>query len=122
MTRSIEDGAIVLSIIAGPDSNDNYTSAQPVPVPDYSLALNKDSLRGKRIAVLRRTFIPGLEVHPYIFQIFDEAVKIIENLGATIIQANMSAIDEILLSNDKTIVLSIDSKVFTFCWYRKTTT
>lgn len=83
MTRSIQDGAIVLSIIAGPDPNDNYTSAQPLPVPDYSLALKKNALRGKRIAVLRRTFVPEgtLEIPPYIFQAFDQAVKIIESLG-----------------------------------------
>lgn len=82
MTRSIQDGAIVLSIIAGPDPNDNYTSAQPLPVPDYSLALKKNALRGKRIAVLRRTFMPEtVEIPPYIFQAFDQAVKIIESLG-----------------------------------------
>ena len=38
MTRSIADAAIVLSVIAGPDPNDNFTLAQPSPVPDYTKA------------------------------------------------------------------------------------
>ncbi|KAE9391076.1 amidase signature enzyme [Gymnopus androsaceus JB14] len=114
MTRSVEDGAIVLSTIAGPDPNDNYTSAQPLPVPDYSLALKKDSLRGKRIAILRRTFLPEnstVGIDPYVFQIFDEAVRLIESLGATTVHANMSAIDEILISKDKATVVTIDMKI-----------
>ncbi|KAE9396164.1 amidase signature enzyme [Gymnopus androsaceus JB14] len=114
ITRSVEDGAIVLSTIAGPDPNDNYTSAQPLPVPDYSLALKKDTLRGKRIAILRRTFLPEnstVEIDPYVFQIFDEAVRLIESLGATTVEANMSAIDEILLSKDETTVSAIDMKI-----------
>ncbi|KAE9396186.1 amidase signature enzyme [Gymnopus androsaceus JB14] len=106
--------AIVLSAIAGPDPNDNYTSAQPLPVPDYSLALKKDSLRGKRIAILRRTFLPEnstMKIDPYVFQIFDEAVRLIESLGAMTVQANMSAIDEILISKDKATVVTIDMKI-----------
>ncbi|KIK51130.1 hypothetical protein GYMLUDRAFT_65000 [Collybiopsis luxurians FD-317 M1] len=114
MTRTIEDSAIVLSIIVGPDPNDNYTLAQPLPVPDYERALAKDALRGKRIAMLRRTMFTEtspIQAHPFIFEVFDQAVKIIESLGATTVQANMSAIDEILTSRDELIVASIDMKI-----------
>ncbi|KIK51132.1 hypothetical protein GYMLUDRAFT_50752 [Collybiopsis luxurians FD-317 M1] len=114
MTRTVEDAALVLTVIAGPDVNDNYTLAQPLPVPDYSLALDKDALRGKRVAILRRTFFTEtspIQAHPYIFEVFDEAVKTIESLGATILQANMSAIDEILTSRDESIVMAVDMKM-----------
>lgn len=57
MTRSIADAAVVLSIIAGKDPNDNFTLAQPAVVPDFTKALKKDALKGKRIGVPRRVFL-----------------------------------------------------------------
>ncbi|KAF9442738.1 amidase signature enzyme, partial [Macrolepiota fuliginosa MF-IS2] len=57
MTRSMTDAAIVLSVIAGKDPNDNFTLAQPDVVPDYTKALNKNALRGKRIGVPRHVFL-----------------------------------------------------------------
>ena len=42
MVRSVTDAAIVLSVIAGVDPNDNFTLAQPHPVPDYTKALPQD--------------------------------------------------------------------------------
>ncbi|OBZ66503.1 hypothetical protein A0H81_13685, partial [Grifola frondosa] len=41
MTRSVVDAAIVPSVIAGP----NPTLVQPLPVPNYTKALNKNALR-----------------------------------------------------------------------------
>jgi len=78
--------------------------------------LVKDTLQGKRIAVLRRTFIPGhsqalKQAHPYIFEVFDESVKTIESLGAVTVQANMSSIDEMLLSGEEDLVCEIDFKI-----------
>jgi len=44
-------------VIAGPDPNDNFTLAQPLPVPDFTKALDKNSLKGKRIGVPRKEFL-----------------------------------------------------------------
>jgi amidase len=44
-------------VIAGPDPNDNFTLAQPFPVPDFTKALNKNALKGKRIGVPRKVFL-----------------------------------------------------------------
>ena len=57
MVRSVSDAAIVLSIIAGPDPKDNFTLAQPLPVPDFTKALDKNALKGKRIGVPRKIFL-----------------------------------------------------------------
>jgi amidase len=51
MCRSMTDAAIVLTAIAGKDSNDNFTLAQPDTVPDYTKALNTSALQGVRIGV-----------------------------------------------------------------------
>ena len=100
MTRSVSDAAVVLSIIAGPDPNDNFTLAQPSPVPDFTKALNKDALRGKRIGVPRRVFandsITGND--PVVNQQFEKALDTIRDLGATVINtADLPSADEILL-------------------------
>ena len=77
MVRSVSDAAIVLSIIAGPDPNDNFTLAQPTPVPDFTKALHANALKGKRIGVPRRVFlndsITGND--PFVNVVFEQALE-----------------------------------------------
>ncbi|KAJ6562367.1 amidase signature domain-containing protein [Mycena capillaripes] len=88
MTRSLTDAAIVLSVIAGKDPNDNFTLAQPPVVPDFTKALNRNALMGKRIGVPRRA------------------------LGATIVDpADLPSADEFITSKNETMVLDVDFKV-----------
>ncbi|KAG9226805.1 hypothetical protein CCMSSC00406_0009723 [Pleurotus cornucopiae] len=120
MTRSLTDAAIVLSVIAGKDANDNFTLAQPSRVPDYTKALNKNALRGKRIGVPRRVFtddsITGTD--PSVNVAFNRALDIIRGLGATVVDpADLPSADEIAVSNNETIVLDVDFKVQLNDWY-----
>ena len=113
MTRSIADAAIVLSVIAGPDPNDNFTLAQPSPVPDYTKALNKNALKGKRIGVPRKVFtndtITGND--PFVNVGFNAALDSIRALGATVVDpADLPSADGIAVSNNETIVLDVDFK------------
>ena len=110
------DAAAVLSVIAGPDPNDNFTLAQPLPVPDFTKALNKNALKGARIGVPRRVFlnnsITGLD--PFVNQVFETALQTIKELGATVVDpADLPDIDEFLASNNETIVTEVDFKVRT---------
>ena len=114
MTRSIADAAVVLSIIAGPDPNDNFTLAQPTPVPDFTKALNKNALKGKRIGVPRRVFLNDTITgnDPFVNQVFEQALDTIRALGATVVDpADLPSADEIAVSNNETIVLDVDFKV-----------
>lgn len=113
MTRSITDAAIVLSVIAGKDPNDNFTLAQPSRVPDYTKALNKHSLRGKRIGVPRRFLLDLITANgPFINQVFQQALNTLKSLGATIVDpADFPSADELVSSKNETIVLEIDFKV-----------
>lgn len=102
-------------MIAGKDPNDNFTLAQPSPVPDFTKALNKNALRGKRIGVPRRVFlndsISGND--PFVNVVFEQAIKTIKALGATVIDpADLPSADEIAVSNNETNVLNVDFKVF----------
>ncbi|KAJ7616297.1 amidase signature enzyme [Mycena polygramma] len=114
MTRSLTDAAIVLSVIAGKDPNDNFTLAQPPVVPDFTKALNKNAFKGKRIGVPRRVFlndsISGND--PSIGVAFEEALLTIQALGATVVDpANLPSAEELVASNNETIVLDVEFKV-----------
>jgi len=116
MVRSISDAAIVLSIIAGPDPNDNFTLAQPTPVPDYTLALNKTALAGKRIGVSRRGFTDRTQAD--VLAAFETALDTIRGLGATLVDpADLPDIDEIRSSGNESVVLDTDFKV---CFLQRT--
>ncbi|KAI0923070.1 hypothetical protein AcW1_002450 [Taiwanofungus camphoratus] len=120
LTRSVADAAIVLSIIAGPDPNDNFTLAQPSPVPDYTQALNRNALQGKRIGIPRTVFlndsITGND--PYVNIIFEEAVNTISSLGATVVDpADLPSANAIVVSNNETVVLDVDFKVQLNAYY-----
>ena len=122
MTRSIADAAIVLSVIAGPDPNDNFTLAQPSPVPDYTKALNKNALKGKRIGVPRKVFtndtITGND--PFVNVAFNAALDTIRALGAIVVDpADLPSADEIAVSNNETIVLDVDFKASLSYYSRK---
>ncbi|KAJ6559883.1 amidase signature enzyme [Mycena capillaripes] len=114
MTRSLTDAAIVLSVIAGKDPNDNFTLAQPPVVPDFTKALNKNALKGKRIGVPRRVFlndsITGND--PSINVAYEKALLTIKALGASVVDpADLPSADEFVTSNNETIVLNVDFKV-----------
>ncbi|PAV17947.1 amidase signature enzyme [Pyrrhoderma noxium] len=114
ITRSVSDAAVVLSIIAGPDPNDNFTLAQPPVVPNFLRALNPNALAGARIGVPRRVFLDDRITgnDPSVNVAFEEALNTIRNLGATVIDpADLPSADEIAVSNNETIVLDVDFKV-----------
>jgi amidase len=107
------DAAIVLSVIAGKDPNDNFTLAQPDHVPNYINALKKDALKGKRIGVPRHVFLnnsisgddPSVNVE------FEKALQVIRSLGAIVVDpADMPSAQEIIRSNNETIVLDVEFK------------
>jgi amidase len=114
MTRSLTDAAMVLTVIAGKDPNDNFTLAQPPVVPDFTKALNKNALKGKRIGVPRRVALNDSLTgnDPSIGVAFEEALRTIKGLGATVVDpADLPSADDFLTSNNETIVLSVDFKV-----------
>lgn len=112
MARSLTDAAIVMSVIAGTDDNDNYTLAQPSRIPDYMEALNQNALRGKRIGVPRRAFCNESDIDEAVNAAFNNALDVIRGLGATVIDpADLPSADEIALSTNETVVTDVDFKV-----------
>jgi amidase len=116
MARSTGDAAIVLSVIAGPDSSDNATNSQPSPLPDYTRALRKDSLRGKRIGVPRHVFLNDTVTgnDPSVNIAFNNALKTIRELGATVVDpSDLPTAEQVIEIGfyNETFVLEVDFKV-----------
>lgn len=87
MARTVKDAAYILSAIAGPDVNDNYTSAIPCgKVPDYVAACDYFALKGKRIGVPRNLMAlqAGDPLEP-IIPVFNAALDVLRAAGATVV-------------------------------------
>jgi len=78
VTKNVEDAAYVLQVIAGHDPQDS-TSAN-VEIPDYLSSLTGD-IQGLKIAVPKEYLGEG--VQPEVREKVQEALKVLEGLGAT---------------------------------------
>ncbi len=82
--RTVEDCAILLSIIAGHDAMDS-TSAD-IPVPDYLSELKKD-IKGLKIGIPREYFIKGIDTE--VEGLIKDAIKLLEKNGAIIEEVSL---------------------------------
>ena len=82
MTRTVRDAAILLSVMAGTDLSDKYTSeASTKATPDYTKFLDPGALKGARIGVPRKYF----GFHEGVDKIMVEALAALKHEGATLI-------------------------------------
>ena len=90
MTRSVEDAAIILGALTGVDSSDAYTQKSTNDsYTDYAQFLDKDALSGKKIGLATQF----LGFHPDVDVLMKEAVRDLENLGATVIEMEKEDLD-----------------------------
>jgi aspartyl-tRNA(Asn)/glutamyl-tRNA(Gln) amidotransferase subunit A len=88
MTRSAEDIALMLQVIAGYDPQD--PGSEDCPVPDYAAALT-GSIKGMRLGLVEGWHTsPG--AHPDLAPAVDAAVAVLHGLGATIVPVKLSSL------------------------------
>ncbi len=83
MTRTVEDSCLMMNVISQPDARD-WTSL-PYDATDYTAKLSK-GVKGLRVA-----FSPTLgyvDVDPQIAKLVKDAVKVLEDLGAKVEEAD----------------------------------
>ena len=90
MTRTVEDAALLLGVLAGHDPEDPSCADQPVP--DYTHSLS-GGVRGLRIGVPRRFFFENVD--PDVEAAVRAAIKLLGGRGATISEIDVPLIDEI---------------------------
>jgi aspartyl-tRNA(Asn)/glutamyl-tRNA(Gln) amidotransferase subunit A len=84
ITKSVEDSAVLLNVIAGHDRCDS-TSA-PVEVPDFTAAIGRD-IKGMKIGVPKEYFVEGID--PEVEAAVRAAIKELESLGAEAVEVSM---------------------------------
>jgi aspartyl-tRNA(Asn)/glutamyl-tRNA(Gln) amidotransferase subunit A len=81
MTWTVEDCAIMLQTIAGPDPKDPASADRPIP--DYRAALTGD-IRGLRIGIVRHLYEDDITVAPEVRAALEEAYAVFRSLGAVL--------------------------------------
>ena len=90
LTRTAEDVAIMLGVIAGYDPED--PGSEDVPVPDYRAALG-GTLEGMRLGLVE-SWLEGPGVHPDVAPAIAAAVEVLRRLGAEIEPVRLSSLRE----------------------------
>lgn len=86
LARSVEDAALIMQAIAGPDAEDPYSSGrQFVPFQDGG-----GTIAGTRIGIARQFFFDG---DPEIIEVVDRAIDELEKQGAVLVEIDSSGID-----------------------------
>jgi amidase len=78
--RTVREAAMVLTAMAGTDPMDPATREADARKSDYAAALSANSLRGRRIGVMR--FASGFGTDPA----FEEALNALRAMGATLVE------------------------------------
>ncbi|KAK4208622.1 putative amidase [Rhypophila decipiens] len=117
MARTVKDAAYLLSAIAGPDPNDNYTSAIPanlsIPLlPDYVAACDPNALFGARLGIpnnVLEAFASFDNTSDPENSAFFSTLSLFTDSGATIIQnADFTNLTEWISSEAEGKVLNAD--------------
>ncbi len=88
LTRTVEDSAFILQVIAGHDNHDATSSHQAVP--NYIDTL-KNNIKGLRIGVPAEFFSSGLQ--PAVKVLVEQAIKKLSSLGALIVEVNLPSLE-----------------------------
>ena len=111
MTRTLEDAAVVLQVIAGPDPDDPVTvpgtaaardfspGGHPATIPDYRAALRLDGLKGRRIGVLRQAYERDT-TDAEIVKVFAAAIEDLKRAGAVIVDPVRVDLDQVRRAQD----------------------
>lgn len=86
MCRSVEDCALLLQALAGPDPRDPATHGQPVE--DFTAAAAGRPIKGMRIALPDADQLPPF-MHPAVVAAWQEAARTFERLGANVLPARL---------------------------------
>ena len=112
MTRNVEDAALLLQVMAGPDPNDPV--APKVPVPNYSTGL--DTPNAPRIGVLRQFFYDHADAETR--QHTDGIVERLAEAGAEVEELPLPPSMETAIE-DQQIIMAVEGSSFHEPMYRQ---
>lgn len=92
LTRSVEDAAVVLKVLAGHDPADPYSQRE---ARFEDIDTSRADIDGMRVGVVRRFFFEG---YADVIEVVDEALKGLGQLGAEILELDINDIEEAFTS------------------------
>src|SRR6185436_14113423 len=105
--RTLADAAIVLGALTGPDARDPQTAASAGHFfRNYRQFISRDGLKGARIGVGRQF----LGVTPETDAIFEDALQVMRDAGATLVDVTIPTFDEFNADRSEIIVLIFEFK------------
>ena len=102
MTASVREAAILLAAMAGSDPADKATAEADRRKRDYAAGLDVDSLKGKRLGVMR--FASGFRTD----EAFEQALTVLKAKGATLVE--IKNFDDSKINNNEFTVLLTEFK------------
>lgn len=81
MSRTVADASALLTVLAGTDANDSFTSQATKEKKDYTQFLQKDGLKGMRIGVGRQYFGRNDKVD----KLIEPHLQVLKDGGATLV-------------------------------------
>ncbi len=89
MTKTVEDCALMLGVIAGRDERDPYTSRRPVP--DYAAAIGA-SVAGMRVGLIRELH-HSPDMHPEVRAAVEASLDTFRALGAEVREVSIPLVE-----------------------------
>ncbi len=91
MARTVQDAALLLSALAGPDAADAATQGSAGKVqPDYTVFLKPDGLRGKRLGVEKNHLTGSSDAVP----LLKAAIELLKAQGAAIVEVEVEKLTD----------------------------
>ncbi len=95
MTRTVEDAARMLEVMAGYDPADPITAFSAGHIPaSYRASLDASGLKGARIGLLT-DFLGQQAIHAPVNQVMDRVVEKMTAMGATIVRVSIPNLDDL---------------------------
>jgi Asp-tRNA(Asn)/Glu-tRNA(Gln) amidotransferase A subunit family amidase len=95
ITRTVEDAARMLDVMAGYDPGDPITAFSTGKVPSsYLTSLDAAGLKGARLGLLT-DFMGGEPIHDDVNRVVEGAVARMTSMGATVVRVSIPNIDEL---------------------------
>jgi aspartyl-tRNA(Asn)/glutamyl-tRNA(Gln) amidotransferase subunit A len=85
MTKTVEDGAYILEIIAGHDEKDFSSSTEPTE--KYFENINPDKIKGIKLGIPKE--FTALDLQPEVRERFNEAIEKLKALGAVVSEVSI---------------------------------
>jgi aspartyl-tRNA(Asn)/glutamyl-tRNA(Gln) amidotransferase subunit A len=109
LARTVEDCALLLGLMAGPDPED--PTASTTPVPDY-MAATTGAIKGMRIGVPSAFYVDDLDAD--VARILDDTIAVLKREGATVVQVELP--DQRQLHAACQLVVAVEAAAFHKRW------